>query len=121
MGKLIKEVVSNDILKLGGVHKGYKHERMNYSDNELERIFHSEWKKENKQIPFVNFGWGTLQDLFATPPKHWTQKHGGFKVLINARDQYIVATVIQWLGTNCGFCFLSNVLRKAGYKIEKIK
>jgi hypothetical protein len=35
------------------------------------------------------------------------------------RDRIVAATVIQWLGTNCGMCFLGNALERCGYKIEK--
>lgn len=33
------------------------------------------------------------------------------------RDRYVAASVIQWLGTNVGFGFLTNALQKAGYAV----
>ena len=35
------------------------------------------------------------------------------------RDHQIAETVIQWLGSNCGYAFLSDVMRNCGYKIVK--
>lgn len=121
MGKLLREVVSNDILKLGASHKGYRHERMKWDDNDRERAFYQHWRKENKHRSWINFGQGILQDLFAIPAKsgHWWKRIEGWNIVINKRDQYIVATVIQWLGTNCGWCFLNEVLNKCGYEIVK--
>lgn len=122
MAKLLKTVTPNSILRLGGVHKGYKHERMKYTDNELEKLFYKEWKEENKNRPHINYGYGALQDLFcyydkSTPVLNRTRFH----IVTNKRDQYIAATIIQWLGTNCGFAFLKSVLAKAGYDIVKRK
>ena len=38
---------------------------------------------------------------------------------ITDRDRLVSATVVQWLGTNCGLCFLRETLEEAGYKIVK--
>ena len=35
------------------------------------------------------------------------------------RDRIVAATVIQWLGSNVGFGFLEEALRKCGYRIER--
>jgi hypothetical protein len=37
--------------------------------------------------------------------------------VISGRDRMIVATVIQWLGSNCGICFLEESLKRFGAKI----
>jgi hypothetical protein len=79
MSKIVKEIVENDVIKLGSCHKGYKHERMMHSDNSLERIFHNEWRKENKHRSYINHGWGILQDLFALPPRSSIQKMEGLR------------------------------------------
>ena len=107
-----------EIEKLGSQNKGFCFERTK-QDNPREKAFSDHWRKENiKQIGF-NYGQGTLQDLFFyhvgihEPPK---------RVLnINNRDRFIVARVIQWLGSNCGWCFLQESLMKCGYHITKIK
>ncbi len=36
---------------------------------------------------------------------------------ITLRERFIAATVIQWLGTNCGMAFLKEALDKCGLKI----
>ena len=33
------------------------------------------------------------------------------------RDRIVVETVIQWLGSNVGICFLSEALKSAGYRL----
>lgn len=87
----------------------------------LERIFAEAWLKENNldKRHGINFGLGTLQELFmkAAPKGAWWARHGGAKIVINKRDAFVAATVIQWLGTNCGFSFLRECLAKAGYSI----
>ena len=84
--------------------------------NEREMAFHEQWQIENAPLPYINNGHGILQDLFIE------REHTfgfSFKVVeeINNRDRMIVATVIQWLGSNCGMCFLSEALSRFGAKI----
>ena len=52
--------------------------------------------------------------IFATIRKKWG-------VDINERDRMIVATVIQWLGSNVGFSFLHETLKDFGYIIVEKK
>jgi hypothetical protein len=40
---------------------------------------------------------------------------------LSHREATIAATLIQWLGTNVGFCFLENALKRCGYKSTKIE
>lgn len=35
------------------------------------------------------------------------------------RDRAIVATVVQWLGTNVGWCFLERCVRACGYRLVR--
>ncbi|WP_164740353.1 hypothetical protein, partial [Xanthomonas euvesicatoria] len=67
----------------------------------------------------VNYGHGILQDLFIEGGHNMF----GRKVIeeISNRDRMIVATVIQWLGSNCGMCFLGEALRRFGAKIVETK
>ncbi len=37
------------------------------------------------------------------------------------REVAIMASLIQWLGTNVGFCFLESALKRCGYRITKIE
>ena len=33
------------------------------------------------------------------------------------RDRIVAATVVQWLGSNCGMSFLREALRRCGYRV----
>jgi hypothetical protein len=83
--------------------------------NEREKAFYEQWLQENAPVAGVNCGHGILQDLFIE------SELTGFnrKVIeeISNRDRMIVATVIQWLGSNCGMCFLGEALEKFGARI----
>jgi hypothetical protein len=39
---------------------------------------------------------------------------------LTEREQRIIATIIQWLGTNVGWHFVLRCFRKAGYLVEKV-
>ncbi len=79
----------------------------------LEVVFAEQWEKENARRPGINFGHGILQDLMF--------KRRGLstvcRFIIRRRDAAIAATVVQWLGTNVGFCFVESCLKLAGYRV----
>lgn len=50
----------------------------------------------------VNFGWYKKPIGDVTP-----------------RDEQIAATLVQWFGTNVGFCFIEETLKKAGYGLVR--
>lgn len=80
----------------------------------MERVFAERWEEECQPSPGLNFGFGILQDLMVL------QRHGMVNRVafwITKRERVIVATVVQWLGTNCGFAFLVDVLRRCGYAV----
>jgi len=108
-----------EIIKLGRLNKGFKNERVKHQFGEREKAFYKHWKKENKPVRGLNYGFGTLQDLLMQKDKeHWfSQPYAVVK--ITPRDRFIVATVIQWLGSNVGWCFLGEVLKSCGYRIVK--
>lgn len=88
---------------------GYFTHRLDF--NEKEKAFHDKWLEINEPKRGFNHGHGCLQDLFF-------DTKGKCLVEITKRDREIVATVIQWLGSNIGFNFLEETLKEAGYKIE---
>lgn len=95
--------------------------RLEYNDR--EKAFHDQWLEENAPVASINNGHGTLQDLFIERCKTIL---GARKVLeeISNRDRMLVATIIQWLGSNCGMSFLSEALSRFGAGIvydEKYK
>lgn len=109
----------NKIKKLGKYDKGAYYSRTKFDDEsgKREKAFSMAWRKTNKSISFLNHGYGTLQCLF-THHEKWFVRHD---LIIKKRDRYIVATAIQWIGTNVGFCWLQEVLESLGYKLVKIK
>lgn len=97
-------------------HVGIRHERCEHDPR--EKAFYEQWMKENEPIRAINSGHGILQDLFIE--KDGVHQNGRFVEVIGERDSVIVATVIQWLGSNCGMSFLREALKKAGYKIVEV-
>jgi hypothetical protein len=104
-----------------------------------EKVFMEAWDKENRPRPGVNDGLPIAQGLMNVPseaalnfegeqrddtrrPDLFTSNYGGWgeRVCVyklTPRENQILATVIQWLGTNCGFGFLSECLERSGYHI----
>ena len=116
-----KEVINT----LGKANKGFRYERVNHknpfdaNDINKEKVFISRWQKENKKRPAINFGQGILQDLFIENNEQFNAPKMILK--IKPVHRYIVATVIQWLGTNCGFAFLIECLNECGYTLKRIE
>ena len=102
--------------------KGISCRRLN-QHNPREVAFAQEWDKENDSgwNSGTNHGHGILQDLFVGCSPVFPFTHKWYELKINRRERMIVATVIQWLGSNCGMSFLDCALKKAGYKIVPIK
>jgi hypothetical protein len=105
------------------------HHRTRHDGNATERIFSEEWIRENVASPGVNFGHGTLQDLMAVRvharEKGWNNAIDSlcgyfshrWAFVITRRDAKIVATVVEWFGTNCGWSFLERTLLRCGYRL----
>ena len=106
----------------------------------LEKIFMEEWNKENTDKVWINSGFGMAQLLmiiseeaarqFDGPNQDGHQYHL-FNSFMNGpemcvyelteREQRIIATIVQWLGTNVGFSFIVRCLQKAGYAVTDIR
>ena len=85
-------------------HEGRSTHR--FDDNPLERVFADEWKEMNDG---EGRGHGILAYLLAENPNRPRNE-------VSDRDAEVAATVIQWLGSNVGQCFLSranDVIREA--------
>jgi hypothetical protein len=103
------------------VHEGYFTSRLEFS--KLETAFAERWKYENSQTAGINYGLGRLQDLMITSPfsdicsliKRKTVHH-----VITPDEARVVATIIQWLGTNVGMSFLDEVFRSCGKRIVEM-
>lgn len=70
-----------------------------------ERIYVEEWRKENERLGHVNSGY-TLLEWILCPSDQKPSR-------ISQHDAEIATTVIQWLGTNCGLCFVQKCERRA--------
>lgn len=82
--------------------------------NVWEQAFAAVWIKQNEPNRGTNFGHGLLQDLMIGTHKyefHYDDEK--FDPWLTDRERKICATLIQWLGTNCGRGFLHEVQREA--------
>lgn len=111
--KDFEEIVKNN----GGKNLGFFTERLKYDEYDLENSLSRNWQKEQKRKN-INHGHGILQDLFVNPSGNMFKNDEAI-TKITDRDRLIVATVIQWLGTNCGMCFLNEAMNEAGYRIVR--
>lgn len=68
--------------------------------NPCEKVFADIWEEENKRN-------NILESLLVD--------HG---LQVTQYEASIVATVIQWLGTNCGHSFLQTALQKSGHEFS---
>jgi hypothetical protein len=85
-------------LPIEPVHQGLRTDRLR--GGLAERIYAEEWAKKNTRSSWINHGCTALE-LILTPA-------GKLPRPVSQRDATIAATVIQWLGTNCGHAFLQE-------------
>lgn len=105
------------------VHRGFCHRRVEgfYGrTGEMEYEFARAWEKQNVPRLGSNFGQGLLQDLLTKEDTKYGLFHRRI-INITGRDAAVAAEVIQWLGTNCGFAFLRQVLERSGYTLTQKK
>lgn len=67
-----------------------------------ERVFLKHWREENQSRRWMNGGKGVLELIMSNDS-------GRGAAPITQRDATVAATLIQWLGTNCGQAFISEV------------
>jgi len=110
-------------------HMSYETHRLTYPmdfTTEWERAFAHAWMRQNHPAlnHGINNGHGILADLIgfdmeAKPFLSWRPFHP-VRWPIRRRETRAAATVVQWLGTNCGRGFLDGVLRSVGHRIVKL-
>ena len=91
----------------------------------MERTLREEWVKYVDQTNF---------DLLSGPIQRWHQipkgmdrepcpLTGGYEPFphgrMTDRDHMLARELMQWIGTPCGFSFITMVFRKVGYHINK--
>lgn len=101
--------------------RGWLYERTEH--NPREKAFADEWEKENIPTPGLNHGFGLLQDLFIDGRPFDLDILGKRRLVhrITKAERFVTATVIQWLGSNCGMSFLEEALKKCGYRVDRIR
>lgn len=82
-----------------------------------EAVFQAAWAAEHDRFT------DTAQLLMERPLKDGEKRclffRGPFAFILNYRDRVIIATVIQWLGSNIGFAFLMSALAACGYEVRR--
>ena len=100
------------------INRGWRYSRIEH--NPREKAFADQWEKENVPIRGMNYGHGILQDLFFCGDPYWNpMRMRRCTKRISNRERMIVATIVQWLGSNIGWAFLQDALKQCGYEIVK--
>ena len=83
------------------INKGRHQYRFRW--NPMEKKFAEAWEQENTNESGKPDGRGVLDYLMADDPNFPRRE-------VSPRDRKVAATVIQWLGSPVGRCFLRDVL-----------
>lgn len=78
-------------------HRGYLHQRI--QNNALEAAFAQMWEDSNENGDLLHMIVGDLEKF-------------------TRRECYIVASVVQWMGTNVGMGFFETALNQCGHTIH---
>jgi len=93
-------------------HVSLSPQRLKHKCGVAERVFASLWKKENERHNGINSGLALLELLL----EQEQTLPGPLKLKIppdiTQRDAEVAASVIQWLGTNCGCAFIQQAERE---------
>jgi hypothetical protein len=107
------------------INRGIEHYRTTYDSGDLEKAFADAWEKKNKESYVSSNGEGILQHLYFTHDQNQENEQIklelGDDLILSNKERIAAATAIQWLGTNCGFAFLRDVLKKCGYAIKELE
>lgn len=87
-----------------------------------EESFAAQWEHENVRRRGISFGHGILQDLMFEPNRPLDVfSYPKCRQIIRNREAAIVATIVQWLGTNVGNAFLEEALARHARQIVEIE
>jgi hypothetical protein len=78
-----------------------------------EKAFAEAWEKEQQR----SYGMPLVQALMVVHRPG--EVSGRVAFWLTPRERVIVASIVQWLGTNVGFAFLREALRRCGYRITE--
>lgn len=108
-------------IKHRGLHFNRTHD--NCWSGRMEKTFAEEWEKEQYPPGFLNGGMGCLTLLITSrlEKREWCAGEDwvSHPEELTQRDAQVAATVVQWLGTNVGFCWLTETLAKCGYSLDR--
>lgn len=85
---------------------GKFHDRIKF--NHVEKAFADEWEKVNIPERMINNGFGILEAIVFSEGKDRE---------LTKEEVVTASTIIQWLGSNIGFCFLQDALARCDYQI----
>ena len=106
----------------GSADRGLHRTRVEIDDHtgRLEKALADLWESKNIPDPSLNYGCGLLQNLCLRGSRYALSPSDRVQVLHKVTDdeRRVVATVVQWLGTPVGRCFLEEAFRKAGWSIS---
>lgn len=80
--------------------------------NDAERIYAEHWKRQNTRSPGLNGGYTLLEHLLCPRERpageSFKDPMTGREIpeRVSERDAAVAASVVQWLGTNCGQAFI---------------
>lgn len=81
--------------------------------NEAERVYYELWEKENERHPGINGGYTLIEHLLCPSDSKRCRLTGMHQPdSVSQHDMTIATTIIQWLGTNCGLCFMQTAERE---------
>jgi hypothetical protein len=86
-------------------HVGRNRHRL--ASNPKEKVFARAWLEQQTESH-------TLQWLLCASPDQNTQERD-----LTQLEATCAATLMQWLGSPVGFCFLQDALRECGYELRK--
>jgi hypothetical protein len=73
--------------------------------NDAERIYAERWRKENERRPAINSGFTALEWILCPSDQRVPER-------ATLRDAVVAASIIQWLGTNVGHCFVMEAEKR---------
>lgn len=85
--------------------------------NPIERALAEYWAEESVERRGCNYGCGEAQDLILSIQDHETPDDLSEGWLTN-RERRIMASLVQWLGTNCGRGMLIEAYWRGGWKLH---
>lgn len=96
------------------VHRSLNPDRM---ASYPEAIYLRRWVEEQVRHKNYNGGYGLLEMILSPtrgPKDRWNVGTPEYMPPVSQRDAEVAATVIQWLGTNCGRCFMDAAEKEIG-------